>query len=186
MKLIVMRFWDWILTTIILLVGIILVYGYFLNENLHDEVLSFYFINQSLGALLGIIIIISFILRIIIKLTEHKDGFIDFESNDGSVGISTKALRDYIDRVAYEFAAVKHVNTKIISRRNGLNFILKLKIKAGSNIPELSQIMQQRVRESVRDSLGIEEVENIAINVQEIVNQENESKENIEELSDIS
>ncbi len=40
---------------------------------------------------------------------------------------------------------------------------------AGTKIPELSQILQQRVRESVRESLGLEEIRNITIKVQEIV-----------------
>ena len=40
---------------------------------------------------------------------------------------------------------------------------------SGNKIPELSHVLQQRVRDSVRESLGLDEIRNITIKVQEII-----------------
>lgn len=169
MNLFVIKFWDWLIVSLLFIIGILLVYSYFFSPDLHFEIYTLYH-DYALGFIIGLLMVSSFVLRLINHFASISDKFVDFDSGDGSVGISIKAMKDYIDRVAYEFTAVKNVNTKVISNKIGVSFILKIKIIAGSNIPELSQMMQQRIRESVNESLGIENIDSVTINVQEILN----------------
>lgn len=181
MKLVAVKFWDWLIVSLLFITGCFLLYSYFFSPDLQFEIYTLYH-DYALGPILGLLMVSSVIFRLVNYYNSTSDKFVDFDSGDGSVGISTKAMKDYIDRVAYEFAAVKNVSTKVISNRNGVNFLLKVKIIAGSNIPELSQMMQQRIRESVNDSLGIENINSVSINVQEILTEDIENKKIDEDI----
>ncbi|MGE4489264.1 MAG: alkaline shock response membrane anchor protein AmaP [Kiritimatiellales bacterium] len=98
-----------------------------------------------------------------------KVKFISFDSEDGGVSISVNAVRDFIRRVGEEFGAVVSLEPKIRAEKDLISIDLDVKLQTGSRIPELSQVLQNRVRESIRDGLGIAEVREIKVRVQEIV-----------------
>ncbi|MFH0953691.1 MAG: alkaline shock response membrane anchor protein AmaP [Verrucomicrobiota bacterium] len=102
--------------------------------------------------------------------------FISFEGEGGSVSISVKAIRDFLIRVGSEFAAILNIEPVIRAPGGTIEVDLDVKVKAGTQIPELCKLLQERVRESVRDSLGLPEVKRIRINVREIVATPQEKK----------
>ena len=163
----VAKFWDIFTSVILFLLGIFLVYDYFFKPDFID--IDYYYHEYSLGSIIGFLIIFSLVMRIISHINSRNERFVDFDSSEGSVGISDKAMKDFVDRVAYEFSSVKYANTKVVSAKSGLGFILKIKIIEGNSILELSQQMKSRIRQSLTNSLGIENVENIAIKVSEII-----------------
>lgn len=127
-------------------------------------------ISSPVGSLLlGGIMIASVILGWLTRFFGKKEKFIDFDSEDGSVGISTKAIKDFIERVGKEFAAVKSIESQLIHNKGGVDIAISVKVISGNKIPELTQVLQQRVRESVRESLGIEGIGTITVKVSEIV-----------------
>ena len=137
-----------------------------LNTSMYDEVRN----RPIFGAAVGLFLILSVFLRVA-SASKHraKNSFIKFDSDDGSVGISTQAIQDFIERVGKEFAAIKSIESTLHKNKNSLDIAISVKVVSGNKIPELSQVLQQRVRESVRESLGLEEIGNITIQVQEIV-----------------
>jgi uncharacterized alkaline shock family protein YloU len=102
--------------------------------------------------------------------------------DEGSVGISVKAIKDFVERTAKEFTAVKSVDSTLLNRRKKLEIILRVTVQAGNPIPELSQVMQQRMRESMNDSLGIDQIERITIHISEIVGEVVESHDQVDVL----
>ena len=181
MKLAVIKFWDILVSILLFLIGIFLIYDHFFKPNFID--IDYYYHENSLGAIIGFLIIFSVIIRVIIFVNSRNERFVDFDSSDGSVGISDKAMKDFVDRVAYEFSSVKHAQTKVISTKGSLGFILKIKILEGNNILELSQQMQSRIRQSVMSSLGIENVENVSIKVSEIIKKDVSSEDSNDNIS---
>ena len=181
MKLAVIKFWDILVSILLFLIGIFLIYDHFFKPNFID--IDYYYHEYSLGAIIGFLIIFSVIIRVIIFVNSRNERFVDFDSSDGSVGISDKAMKDFVDRVAYEFSSVKHAQTKVISTKGSLGFILKIKILEGNNILELSQQMQSRIRQSVMSSLGIENVENVSIKVSEIIKKDASSEDSNDNIS---
>jgi uncharacterized alkaline shock family protein YloU len=159
-----------LLTTILLLViGIALIYGNTLNREL-GGMLAKALVIPVVGIGLGVIMILSVVLHWFGGLgRKKKDRFIDFQSDDGSVGISTKAIQDFIERVGKEFAAVKSIESELHEDKGALDIAISVKVVSGNKIPELSAVLQQRIRESVRESVGLEEIRNITIQVSEIV-----------------
>jgi uncharacterized alkaline shock family protein YloU len=157
-----------ITTLILLFIGGMLIYGLF-NADVANAVSNL--MNMPLiAAGIGAVMILSVVLQWFGGCgRKKKDKFIDFQAEDGSVGISTQAIQDFIERVGKEFAAVKSIESKLIHEKNALDIAISVKVRSGNKIPELSQVLQQRIRESVRESLGLEEIRNITIKVSEIV-----------------
>ncbi len=154
----------------VLAMGCWLIYSSLFDEALNTAMLDLVRNTPFYGAAIGLFLILSVFLRFAAR-GEHraKDAFINFHSEDGSVGISTKAICDFIERVGKEFSAIKSIDSKLISGKGAVDIALSVKVVSGNKIPELSHVLQQRVRESVRESLGLEEIRNITIKVQEIV-----------------
>jgi len=159
---------SFITNAVLLLLGGALIYGNTVNRELGSGFSEF--IATPLGSLaLGGVMIASVIMDWLTRCFRKKEKFINFDSEDGSVGISTKAIKDFIERVGKEFAAVKHIDSQLIHTKGGVDIAISVKVVSGNKIPELTQVLQQRVRESVRESLGIEGIGNITVKVAEIV-----------------
>ena len=162
------RLADTLSTVLLLLVGAALLYGNTMNRELGD-VLAKILSLQITGLVLGVLLILSVLFRWINRPGAKKSEFISFNSSAGSVDISVKAVRDFIARIGQEFSAVKNLESRIFQKKEEVDILLRVKVYAGNKIPALSERLQARVRESVRDSLGIENVRNVTVRVDEIV-----------------
>lgn len=116
----------------------------------------------------GVLIVLALYLVTGLPRRTHAQ-FISFENEGGAVSISVKAIRDFLIRVGSEFAAILGMDPVIRAPSGAIELDLDVKVKAGTQIPELCKLLQDRVRESMRDSLGLPEVRRIRINVREIV-----------------
>jgi uncharacterized alkaline shock family protein YloU len=159
---------DFVMTMLLLLIGAGLVYGSAFEPTV-GEMIGEAIKMPLIGSAVGVILILSVLLRLVGGCRREKAAFINFDSEDGSVGISTKAICDFIERIGKEFSAVKSIDSKLLKRKDSLDIALSVKVLSGNKIPELSHVLQQRVRESVRESLGLNEIRNITIKVQEII-----------------
>jgi uncharacterized alkaline shock family protein YloU len=159
---------DFLMTLLLLGIGAGLVYGSLFRPEL-GRTISDLLAIPLVAAGLGAILILSVVLRWVGGCGRKKEAYIDFQSEDGSVGISTKAIQDFIERVGREFAAVKSIESRLIQARGGLDIVVGVRVVSGNKIPELSQVLQQRIRESVRESLGLESIGRITVRVKEII-----------------
>jgi len=161
---------DMALALVLLAVGGWIIYSSWFDAEAKDRVFDLIQNSPFLSTGVGLVLILSFLLRLSAGCRRgKKDSYINFQADDGSVGISTKAIQDFIERVGKEFAAVKSIDSKLLPTKGGLDIALDVRVLSGNKIPELSHVLQQRVRESVRESLGLEEIRNITIKVQEII-----------------
>jgi len=116
----------------------------------------------------GIIILLAMLYLVTFGPRRPKVRYISFESAEGGVSISVNAVRDYIRKLSGEFSAVVSIDPKIRAEKDSLSIDLNVNLVAGARIPELSQALQSRVRESLREGLGIDEIKEIKVLVQEI------------------
>ena len=99
-----------------------------------------------LGALIGALMLFAVLMRWLGLLSRSREKFVDYNSGKGTVGISTRAIRDFVERVGSDFAAVKGIESRLSPSRKGIDLSLKVKVQAGTRIPELSELMQQQLR----------------------------------------
>ena len=157
-----------VMMLLLLATGAALIYGGAVEPSVSEQIAEALKMPLVCAGM-GCIMVLSVVLRWVGGLRKPKSTFIDFHSEDGSVGISTKAICDFIERVGKEFTSIKSIDSKLVTSKGAVDVVLGVKVVSGNKIPELSHVLQQRVRESVRESLGLEEIRNITIKVQEIV-----------------
>ena len=161
---------DVLVALALLVAGCWLIYSSWFNAEAIDRILGAVKNSPFYSTVIGLVLVLSVLLRVAAASKRGpKEAFIDFQSDEGSVGISTKAIQDFIERVGKEFAAVKSIESRLVKGKNGLDISVGVRVLSGNKIPELSQVLQQRIRESVRESLGLEDVGKITIQVKEII-----------------
>ncbi|MBU4199655.1 MAG: alkaline shock response membrane anchor protein AmaP [Verrucomicrobia bacterium] len=99
-----------------------------------------------------------------------REQYLSFDSEGGMVSISVNAVNTFLAKLKTEFAGVVDLQADVSASRDGtIEVRLDMTVKAGTHIQQLSQALQQRVRDSMRESLGIAEVASVKVNVQDIV-----------------
>ncbi|MFA6174411.1 MAG: alkaline shock response membrane anchor protein AmaP [Kiritimatiellales bacterium] len=117
----------------------------------------------------GLMVLLSMLYLVTFGPRRQKVRYISFDSGNGSVSISINAVRDFIRKLGDEFGAVVGIDPKIRAEKEAVSVDLDVKVQTGARIPELSQMLQNRIREGMQDSLGIVEVKEIKVRIQEIV-----------------
>ncbi|MCC7299612.1 MAG: alkaline shock response membrane anchor protein AmaP [Verrucomicrobia bacterium] len=117
----------------------------------------------------GIMTLLSLLYLITFGVPRPKAKYLSFDSGNGSVSISVSAVRDFVRKLGDEFGALVGIDPKIRAEKDSISIDLDVKIQTGTRIPEFSQALQNRVREGVHDGLGIAEVKEVKVRIQEIV-----------------
>lgn len=150
--------------------GGLIVYGNGFNITLRDLVFGFIQETPIAGVGVGLLLILLGLVHLgTCGSSRPRLRTISFDSEEGAVSISISAVCDFIRKLGDEFGAVISMDPKIRSEKDLISIDLDVKIQTGSRIPELSRLLQNRVRESIRDGLGIVEVREIKVHIKEIV-----------------
>jgi len=130
-----------------------------------------FLINDKLGQFLtGISAVFLVLLYWLTAIPVKEERFLTFENEGGTISISVKAINDFLAKLADEFAGVIRLRPDVNASRDGrVEVRLDVSVKAGTKVQQLSQVLQQRVRESMRDNLGIAEIHAVKVNVSDIV-----------------
>jgi uncharacterized alkaline shock family protein YloU len=97
--------------------------------------------------------------------------FLSFDNEGGAVSMSTAAIADYIAKLATEFPSVVKLRPRVLPRSKGVDIVVDLRVRAGPQIHEVCELVQQRVREAVTNGLGISEIRRITVSVRDIVSE---------------
>ncbi|MFA5043168.1 MAG: alkaline shock response membrane anchor protein AmaP [Kiritimatiellia bacterium] len=157
----------------VLSVGL-LILGVLLLTNLvvaFQTPLGVFLINDKLGQfLVGISAVFLVLLYWLTGVPIKDEQFLTFENEGGAVSISVKAIDDFLAKLADEFAGIIRLRADVAASRDGrVEVRLDVSVRAGTKVQQLSQVLQQRVRESMRDNLGIAEIHSVKVNVSSIV-----------------
>lgn len=117
----------------------------------------------------AILVLLALLYLVTLCRRRPKLKFVSFESEEGSVSISVNAVREFIRKLGEEFSAVISMDPKIRADRNVIHIDLDVSIQSGTRLPELSAVLQNRIRDSIRDGLGISQVRDIKVRIKEII-----------------
>jgi hypothetical protein len=150
--------------------GGLMIYGNGANTDFRDFIFNTMETSPAAGVIVGLVLLLIVLIYLAtFGPASPRKRFISFESENGEVSISINAVRDFIRKLGDEFSAVISMDPQIRYEKKLICIDLNVKVQTGSRIPELSRMLQDRVRESIRDGLGIIEVREIKVKVQEIV-----------------
>jgi len=94
---------------------------------------------------------------------------ITFQNPDGEVTVSVSAIEDYIHKITEEIHEIANVRSNVSFSRKGINIVSSVTIKAGANIPEITERIQMQVKNKVQSMLGGEEKINMTLYINKIM-----------------
>lgn len=118
----------------------------------------------------GIILFGAGLLPVILKVIElRRSRYVAFDNPEGEVAIALNTIEEFINRVGRDAEGVIELKPSINPRkRAGVEIILEVILEEGVNIPQLTEMIQHRVKTQVQELLGIENIGAIQINVVQI------------------
>lgn len=122
---------------------------------------------EAILACLGLVAVILLYGLTALRMPESSH-YLAYDIEGGTVSISLKAIENFLARLADEFAAVDALEPSLRAQKGSVQVQLDVKVKAGAQIPELCRMLQDRARVTIREKVGISEVQEVRVRVQEI------------------
>ena len=94
-----------------------------------------------------------------------RERFLTFDTDQGPISISTLAIADFIIRLATEFPSITRIEPHVVPRHKMIDVLLNVRVKSGTQVNEMCLLLQQRVRQSLIDEMGIPDVNDIKVNI---------------------
>ena len=163
-----------IFTAVMLFLGISLLWSFVAERggfgNPFDFVATARFISAGpWNWRLGVLFLIIGVIIILLKMREvRREQCIAFDNPEGEVAISMDAVEEFIRRVGREFDGVKSLIPSIHAGPEGIGVAIRMDLWSGSNIPRLSEDMQNTIKSRVQDTLGIN-VNYVSVSVGKII-----------------
>ncbi|HMP89965.1 MAG TPA: hypothetical protein PJ991_07180 [Kiritimatiellia bacterium] len=117
--------------------------------------------------LVGIFGLLGFILTGIVGTPRSR--YLAYETQHGNISISLKALQDFLGHIKGEFPSIIALNPKVNAMDESLEVVMEVKVRAGTPIPEVSRMLQERARVLINEKIGVSEIRDIEVKVEEIV-----------------
>lgn len=123
---------------------------------------------EGIFACVGLVLLVLLFALTAFRLPE-KERYLAYDIEGSTVSISLKAVQDFLSRLAGEFAAVERLEPTLRMRQGAVDVQLDVKIRSGAQIPELCRMLQERARATLREKVGLSDVREVRVRVQEIV-----------------
>jgi uncharacterized alkaline shock family protein YloU len=138
----------------------------------YEGFLNYVYNDPKAGIVAGLCVatamIISYVLAQVIYGRQEKERIISFDNPLGRVTISLSALEDLIRNLAGRSPQIKEIKPNIVSGRKGLFVNIRLVLRPGVNIQQLTADLQEVIKAKIHDVIGKEERVNIRIHVVKI------------------
>jgi len=140
-----------------------------IQQNPHSRIIL------SLIGILIVLISISFAQSVLGKMQREKN--IAFPTPTGEVSIALSAVEDLIKRLVLQVPEIKNLRPDVVVGKKGIVVNLRIDLRSESNIPDLTERLQELVKNKIRDMLrGIDEPILVKIHVAKIVLSEEKKK----------
>ena len=108
--------------------------------------------------LLGLAVV-AFILLLLILLRKRQPAkIIAYHSENGRVMVSRSAIQELVQNACKEVEQIHRPNVRIRTRRGTCHLKVGIKLESGGKLRELEEKLQQHLRQSLTDTLGIEKL----------------------------
>lgn len=162
---------EWMVFMVVLLEGTLALYGTTRAGQPCWDALVCIMQQERFAVVMGgialLLLVILYLLTSSRKTRPAKT--ISFSGQNGPITISMKAVRDFVQRAGDEFSEILSLQPNLEFRGGALYVELDVRVVAGTHVPELCQMLQERVTDSIHDQLGLKEVKSVRVNVRELV-----------------
>ncbi|MDF2501608.1 MAG: hypothetical protein K0Q77_2322 [Anaerosporomusa subterranea] len=122
------------------------------------------------AGLVGAVFLLVSLRLLLAGLRSRRGGkSITHHTNLGDVHVSLDAVENLVEKTARHTRGVRGVKVSVQHANAGVSIILKIVVSPDSNIPAVTDEIQQRVSESIKNTVGVEPVD-IRVVVDNIAN----------------
>ena len=93
----------------------------------------------------------------------------EINNQDGTVLLSINTIESFIVKVCSKYSEIKYIKPLINLKKNSISVRLLLKLSSGISVPEITERIQNDIKNSIQKIFGINNVKKINIQVIEIV-----------------
>jgi len=140
----------------------------YIQENAHARIII------ALSGVLLILVSISFAQLILGRFRREKT--IAFKTASGEVTIALSAVEDLIKRISHLMPEVKELRPDVKANKRGITVELRVVLKSETNIPGLTERLEEITKEKMQEVLGLEEKIFVNTHIVKIVAQEEKDK----------
>ena len=83
---------------------------------------------------------------------------IAYKTEKGMVQVNQGAISDLVHSICKKDSHISQLKTKIFPKRKLLNIQIRLRIESGSHLKSIEESLQSEIRESLQQSLGIDNI----------------------------
>lgn len=114
-------------------------------------------------------LVIGLFLYMLTGLPSNPRGrYLTYETANGNISVSIKALQEFIAHIKGDFSSVLNLSPKVTAYDENLSVVLEVKVRAGTQIPEIGRLLQDRTRKLIQEKIGISDVRDIEVKIVEI------------------
>ncbi|MCH7504935.1 alkaline shock response membrane anchor protein AmaP [PVC group bacterium] len=110
------------------------------------------------------------ILKILIS-RGRKAKFISIRNSLGEIRISLAAVEEFIQKCGVKIEEVRDVRSKIKTKKSEVRVYSRVSIWAGSNVPDIADNVQEKIRKSMEELLGVETKVRVYVSIDRIMPQ---------------
>jgi len=120
-------------------------------------------------------ILVAFALSMVVVLFAYtgiprkpRDRFLSFPREGGALTVNLRGVSSFITRLGNDFDGVTGLRAVITPRKGTMDVVLEVKIREGVQIHEVTDALTAKVRSSLMEMLGLQEVGDVSVVVKEI------------------
>lgn len=161
-----------------LLIGVLLLLVAFnvISRDIASYTTDFVYDTPNMRLIIGItgglLIVVTLLVMQIILGRMRMERTIAFENPDGQVTISLGAIEDFIKRLTRQLPEIKELKPSVIATKKGVDITTRLVLYSDTNIPDITEKIQNMIKAKVQDMLGIEESIAVKIHIAKIAQKE--------------
>lgn len=171
-------------------VSLLLVAFNLLSKDIIGYTVEFIYNTPNMRLIIGItggllILVTLLVIQVIIGRMQ-MERTIAFENPDGQVTISLSAIEDFIKRLTRQIPEIKELKPNVIATKKGVDITTRLVLFSDTNIPEITEKIQNLIKGKVQDILGIEEAISVKIHIAKISQKEEQKEPRLKEKEPVS
>ncbi|MCD6156073.1 MAG: alkaline shock response membrane anchor protein AmaP [Candidatus Atribacteria bacterium] len=158
------KFFTFLIGAILVFLGVellLLIFGVVSLLSLQRILAAVYFFfagglfRQFLGILLSALFLVAACLVFRLLFLRKKEEHLIFDTGEGKIRISFSSIKALSREAVKDIPSIVSVEPQVESSKQGTSVVVKLLVKPDTVIPELSSLVQNRIREQIERQTGI-------------------------------
>jgi len=162
------RFLCWL---VVLTLGVLFLCVALMKDPLRHLAMKYVFDFTELHLLIRVLpglflIALSFWVALPLTAVGSRSSVIAFSTANGPVEVSIRAVNDLVTQLCKSVAGVKEVQSvRVFQRKTGIDVSVEISLAEGFTVPNISTTCQEKVKQGLGSTLGIEKVRNVGVSI---------------------